>query len=63
LAAKTVGNILTRLGFKPTRIAGGRYSRFWDEARLTWLEARFDFLECNDGFSEFSEVSELNEGG
>jgi hypothetical protein len=41
LATKTVGNILTRLGFKPVRLSSGRYGRIFNEVRLNRLRDRY----------------------
>ena len=38
---RSIGRLLTRLGFKSTRVTGGKRARRWDEERLRRLQERY----------------------
>jgi len=48
MSFKSIGRILTRLGLKKSRVAGGIHARIWDESRINRLCKKYDLGDISD---------------
>ncbi len=62
LKERSVGKVMSRLGFKTTRTSSGHGARYWDENRLTRLEKRYDLQSEHTDDTDESEHTNIQKG-